>query len=306
MKIDEIIIGTRVSKLALFQSNLVLNQLKKSFPKILFKLKEIKTKGDFLLNQNIESSIEKGFFVREIQKKLLDKEIDIAVHSMKDLPVEKIKGLQISAILKRGNHRDAFLSRDGMSIYEMSHLSTVATSSNRRKSQLLRINPEINVISIRGNIDTRISKMKKGYCDGLVLAGAGIERLSLNKEITNYFNSKEMLCAPAQGAIAVEIRDDNELYQMTSSLNDQTTSICVNQEREFLKYLKGGCTAPIGAYAEIKNDSMMLKGIVSSLDGKESITDQIKISYNESNNLGVQLAKRILNKGGEQILSKIR
>tara|TARA_B100001113_G_scaffold232340_1_gene190879 strand:+ start:199 stop:1119 length:921 start_codon:yes stop_codon:yes gene_type:complete len=306
MKKNEIIIGTRASKLALFQSNLVLNRLKEYFPKATFKLKEIKTKGDLLLNQNIESSIEKGFFVREIQKKLLDRKIDIAVHSMKDLPVDQIKGLKISAILKRDNHRDAFLSKDGKSIYEMPHLSTIATSSNRRKSLLLKLNPKIKVISIRGNIDTRISKMKQGYCNGLVLAAAGLERLSLNKEITNYFNSKEMLCAPAQGAIAVEIRDDNELYPMTSSLNHKTTSICVNQEREFLKHLKGGCTAPIGAYAKIKDGLMIIKGIVSSMDGKESITDQIKTSFKKSDNLGVQLAESILSKGGEGILSKIR
>ncbi len=148
--------------------------------------------------------------------------------------------------------------------------------------------------------------MKQGYCNGLVLAAAGLERLSLNKEITNYFNSKEMLCAPAQGAIAVEIRDDNELYPMTSSLNHKTTSICVNQEREFLKHLKGGCTAPIGAYAKIKDGLMIIKGIVSSMDGKESITDQIKTSFKKSDNLGVQLAESILSKGGEGILSKIR
>ncbi len=306
MKMNEIIIGTRASKLALFQSNLVLSQLKKSFQKFTFKLKEIKTKGDVLLDQNIESSIEKGFFVREIQKKLLNGEIDIAVHSMKDLPVDQVKGLKISAILKRDNHRDAFLSIDGKPMHEMPPFSIIATSSNRRRSLLLRLNPKIKVISIRGNIDTRISKMKKGYCDGLVLAAAGLERLSLNKEISNYFSSKQMLCAPAQGAIAVEIRDDNELYQMTSSLNHKITSVCVNQEREFLKYLKGGCTAPIGSYAKIKDDFMIIKGIVSSMDGKESIIDQIKSSYKKSDDLGVQLAKRILGNGGDKILSKIR
>ena len=303
---NKILIGSRESKLALYQSNLVIKKLSSLYPDILFEIKKIKTKGDILLNHNIESSIDKGFFVKEIQQKLLNKEIDIAIHSLKDLPVDSIAGLEIPAILKRDNHKDAFLSNENLSISKIKKNAVIATSSNRRKSQLLRLNPEFNIISIRGNVDTRISKMKSGYCDGLVLAAAALERLNLKDNIANYFDSDEMLSAPGQGAIAIESRKNDKTNFLLSPLNHKETYQCIKQEREFLKYLEGGCTAPIGAYAKIQNQKLILEGIVSTFDGRTSIYKKITSDLDSSSNLGIELAKVILKNGGKEVLSTIK
>ena len=303
---NKTLIGTRESKLALYQSNLVIKKLSSLYPNISFEIKKIKTKGDILLNHNIESSIDKGFFVKEIQQKLLNKEIDIAIHSLKDLPVDDVSGLEISAILKRDNHKDAFLSNNNFTISKIKKNAVIATSSNRRKSQLLRLNPKFNIISIRGNVDTRISKMRNGYCDGLVLAAAALERLNLKDNIANYFDSDEMLSAPGQGAIAIESRKNDKINQLLSNLNHEETSLCIKQERSFLKYLEGGCTAPIGAYAKIKNEKLILKGIVSTFDGKTSVFNKISSNVNSSSDLGIKLAQLILNNGGKKVLSIIR
>ena len=208
----KIIIGSRSSKLALFQSNFVLEKLKKIFPKKKIQIKEIKTKGDILLDQVLDSSIGKGFFVNEIQKKLINKEIDIAVHSIKDLPTENSKDLTISAILKRGNYQDVFIyKKNKKNLLELTSSDTIATSSLRRKVQLKKINPNIKIIDIRGNIDTRILKMNNGYCDGLIIAAAGVERLGMKKIITEYLDSNIMLNAPGQGAIGIETRKNDNI-----------------------------------------------------------------------------------------------
>ena len=306
MMTKEIVLGTRGSKLALCQTTHVLNKLQKLFPATTFKLKKIFTKGDKFLSEPLESSIEKGFFVKEIQESLVKGEIDIAVHSLKDLPVDNHPDLFQPAILKRADHRDTFLSSDNTTFEKLKPNSVIATSSNRRKAQILRLNHTLNVISIRGNIDTRINKLDNNYCDGLVLAAAGLERLQMLERVSTFFDDNQMLNAPGQGAIAVETRKKGEMKEMISKLDHEHTRLCVHQERLFLKTLKGGCTSPISAYCKIANNKIIIKGTVLSLNGKESITKMIETEYTTNKNIGVDLAHLILNNGGDTILAGTR
>lgn len=304
---NKIIVGTRDSKLALTQANKVITKLNSIYPELEFKTLKVKTKGDILENHPIESFIGKGFFVKEIQEMLLAKKIDIAVHSLKDLPVDPIPGLELSAILERDDPRDALiLSSKFKSKIDLNNL-TICTSSNRRKSQLLRIYPNVIIKSIRGNVDTRLKKMEDGYCDGIIISAAALFRLGLVDKISHTFENNEIISAPGQGAIALETREDNiKIKKIVTSINHKNTSLCVNVERSFLKELEGGCTAPIGAFAEINNDVISLKGHISSFDGKKHITNQTASQYNNSDKLGITLAKQMLRDGGDKILSEVR
>ena len=304
---NKIIVGTRDSKLALTQANKVITKLNSIYPDLAFKTLKVKTKGDILENHPIESFIGKGFFVKEIQEMLLAKKIDIAVHSLKDLPVDPIPGLELSAILERDDPRDALiLSSKFKSKVDLNNL-TICTSSNRRKSQLLRIYPNVIIKSIRGNVDTRLKKMEDGYCDGIIISAAALFRLGLVDKISHTFENNEIISAPGQGAIALETREDNiKIKKIVTSINHKNTSLCVNVERSFLKELEGGCTAPIGAFAEINNDVISLTGHISSFDGKKYITNQTASQYNNSDKLGIKLAKQMLRDGGDKILSEVR
>ena len=304
---NKIIVGTRDSKLALTQANKVITKLNSIYPDLEFKTLKVKTKGDILENHPIESFIGKGFFVKEIQEMLLAKKIDIAVHSLKDLPVDPIPGLELSAILERDDPRDALiLSSKFKSKIDLNNL-TICTSSNRRKSQLLRIYPNIIIKSIRGNVDTRLKKMEDGFCDGIIISAAALFRLGLEDKISHTFENNEIISAPGQGAIALETREDNiKIKKIVTSINHKNTSLCVNVERSFLKELEGGCTAPIGASAEINNDVISLTGHISSFDGKKHITNQTASQYNNSDKLGITLAKQMLRDGGDKILSEVR
>ena len=304
---NKIIVGTRDSKLALTQANKVITKLNSIYPDLEFKTLKVKTKGDILENHPIESFIGKGFFVKEIQEMLLAKKIDIAVHSLKDLPVDPIPGLELSAILERDDPRDALiLSSKFKSKIDLNNL-TICTSSNRRKSQLLRIYPNVIIKSIRGNVDTRLKKMEDGYCDGVIISAAALFRLGLVDKISHTFENNEIISAPGQGAIALETREDNiKIKKIVTSINHKNTSLCVNVERSFLKELEGGCTAPIGAFAKINNDVISIIGHISSFDGKKYITNQTASQYNNSDKLGITLAKQMLRDGGDKILSEVR
>tara|TARA_B100001057_G_scaffold414258_1_gene431268 strand:- start:5352 stop:6275 length:924 start_codon:yes stop_codon:yes gene_type:complete len=304
---NKIIVGTRDSKLALTQTQKVIQRLNSLYPHIKFEVLKIKTKGDILQDHPIESSIDKGFFVKEIQEMLLKKKIDVAIHSLKDLPVDPIPGLEVSAVIERDDPRDALVLNSKIEFNDDLNNLTISTSSNRRSSQLLKLYPKIKMKTIRGNVDSRIKKMEKGYCDGIVISAAALIRLGLQNKITHTFDMDEMICAPGQGTIALEIRDEDKTIQkIISSVNHLETSICVNVERSFLKKLEGGCTAPIGAYAKLENGKVLLKGIISSLNGKKHITNQALSEYNNSNKLGIKLAKKMLLDGGDEILSEVR
>ena len=249
---NRVVIGTRTSKLALYQTNKVKQELKKNFPNLNIEIKEVKTKGDILLDKPLDRNLDKGYFVKEIQDLLIQNKIDVAVHSLKDLPVENIDGLEISAILKRGNPKDVFLSKTRKKLSEFGKNQLIGTTSLRRKAQLLKLNSELQIKDVRGNVDTRIKKMIDGDYDGLVMAAAGIERLKLEKYITEYLDFNLFMSAPGQGAIAVETNAQNlEIKKIVSTINDTDSMICTTNERDFMKSMGGGCNYPIGAYSNL-------------------------------------------------------
>jgi len=300
------IIGTRGSKLALFQSNLVKELLEKNYPKYNFVLKKIKTKGDILIDKALDRKIDKGFFVNEIQKMLINEEIHIAVHSLKDLPVESNENLLISAILKRANPQDVFISKNKKKLEDFTENEIIGSSSVRRKAQLLKLNPKLNVIDIRGNVDTRIKKMERGEYDGLILAAAGIERLGLDNYITEFISNSDILSAPGQGAIAVEIKKDNiQLKKITSSINDEFSRVTTSTERSFMKLMGGGCNYPIAALSTVKNDKILIDGLVINLNGTKLIRSSAEDNINNWHDLSISLANTFYKKGAQAILNEI-
>ena len=300
------IIGTRGSKLALFQSKLVKELLEKNYPKYNFVLKKIKTKGDILIDKALDRKIDKGFFVNEIQKMLINEEIHIAVHSLKDLPVESNENLLISAILKRANPQDVFISKNKKKLDDFTENEIIGSSSLRRKAQLLKLNPKLNVIDIRGNVDTRIKKMERGEYDGLILAAAGIERLGLDKYITEFISNSDILSAPGQGAIAVEIKKDNiQLKKITSSINDEFSRVTTSTERSFMKLMGGGCNYPIAALSTVKNDKILIDGLVINLNGTKLIRSSAEDNINNWHDLSISLANTFYKKGAQAILNEI-
>ena len=304
--IKSIKIGTRSSKLALYQSNLVKEKLSNLLPSLKISLVEIKTKGDKIQDRNLDRSIDKGFFVKEIQEHLLNDQIDIAVHSLKDLPVENYSDDVTSIILKRGNHSDVFLSRNKKKLSDFDHTLKIGTSSLRRKAQLLNINSNLNIDDIRGNVDTRISKMLNGEFDGLVMAAAGIERLGLQEHVTEYFDTDQMLPAPGQGAISVEVKKkNNELFEMLKNICDEETDLCTHYERSFMNELGGGCNSPIGAYSFISNNKKKITGSILSLDGKQVYKRSLEKDVSNDINIGKLLAQDLIKSGANEIIKKL-
>ena len=301
--IKSIKIGTRSSKLALYQSNLVKEKLSVFYPNLNISLVEIKTKGDKIQDRNLDRSIDKGFFVKEIQDQLKNEKIDIAVHSLKDLPVENYQGDFASVILKRGTHNDVFISRNKKKLSDFDHTLKIGTSSLRRKAQLLSINSNLRVDDIRGNVDTRISKMLESKYDGLVMAAAGIERLGLQEYITEYFDTEQMLPAPGQGAISVEVKkNNNEIIDLISKINDDETNLTTHYERSFMNELGGGCNSPIGAYSFISNKKKKITGSILSLDGKKVYKNSLEMDINNDSNIGKLLAYKLIESGADKLL----
>jgi len=304
---SKLIIGTRGSKLALFQANLVKRKLKTAYPYLEVVINIIKTKGDKILDIALSKIGDKGFFTKEIQDSLYKKEVDIAVHSLKDLPTELPKGTQLGAIMERANHRDVLVSVDGKKLADFTSDDKIATSSLRRKSQLIQLNKEVQVVEIRGNVDTRIRKMHDGHCQGMIMAAAGVERLGLNNHITEYLNENQMLTAPGQGAIALEIREgDNEILDILSILNHKKSSICVTAERSFLNRLEGGCQIPFAAHATLDGDTLTVEGLVATLDGRKIQREKIIGNSKDAIQLGIDLANSIQDNGGYEILEEVK
>ena len=301
---NKLTIGTRSSKLALYQSNLVKSRLEHLYPDITFELLNIKTKGDIMIDKVLDRNIDKGFFVSEIQNMLMKNEIDIAVHSLKDLPVEENNGIKISAILKRGNEKDVFISKNKKKLSDFLKSEKIGTSSLRRKAQLYKRDPNLNVVDIRGNVDTRISKMIKGQYEGLVMAAAGIERLGLDSYITEYLDHEIMLNAPGQGAIAIEINRNNKYAAtITLKINDEETMNCTQYERSFMKKLGGGCNSPIGAYSYYSNGEKTIIGTILSLDGTKDISSTISVKSSDESDIGELLANELIKKGALELIN---
>ena len=301
---NKLTIGTRSSKLALYQSNLVKSKLEHLYPDITFELLNIKTKGDIMIDKVLDRNIDKGFFVSEIQNMLMKNEIDIAVHSLKDLPVEENNGIKISAILKRGNEKDVFISKNKKKLSDFLKSEKIGTSSLRRKAQLYKRDPNLNVVDIRGNVDTRIFKMIEGQYEGLVMAAAGIERLGLDSYITEYLDHEIMLNAPGQGAIAIEINSNNKYAEtITLKINDEETMNCTQYERSFMKKLGGGCNSPIGAYSYYSNGEKTIIGTILSLDGTKDISSTISVKSSDESDIGELLANELIKKGALELIN---
>lgn len=306
MKKSKVIIGTRGSKLALWQAEWVKSEIEKIRPGLIVELKKIKTTGDKILDVPLAKVGGKGLFVKEIEEALLSGEADLAVHSMKDVPTELPGGLHLAAILKREDPRDALLSVHSPSFRSLPEGAAVGTSSLRRSCQLLNLRPDLKIQSLRGNLDTRIRKLREGLFDAVVLAAAGIKRLGFEGHITEMLDPSVSLPAIAQGAVGIECRaDDGFINGLAAPLNHEETSVCVKAERAFLKRLEGGCQVPIAAYARLKDGRISMDGLVGSVSGQTIIKSRMEGSAEEPDALGLRLAEELLGKGAKAILDEV-
>jgi hydroxymethylbilane synthase len=299
-------IGTRASLLAVTQSTWVKTQIEQAHPGTQVELVKITTKGDRILDVPLAKVGGKGLFVKEIEDALLAGEVDLAVHSMKDVPTELPEGLHIGIIPVRETPRDAFLSVRYASIAALPTGATVGTSSLRRKSQLMALRPDLTIVDLRGNIDTRLRKLDEGIFDAIILAGAGLHRLNKAERITTLLEPDQMLPAISQGALGIELRrDDAELLAGLQFLHHPATATAVAAERAFLLRLEGGCQVPIGAHASLADDRITLSGLIAAVDGSLLLKEQIDGPAQDAAALGTILAETLLAKGGKAILDAV-
>ncbi len=301
----KIIVGSRRSKLALTQTKWVIEQLKKAGAPYEFEIKEIVTKGDKILDVTLSKVGGKGLFVKEIEAALLNKEIDFAVHSMKDMPAILPPGLTIGAVPPREDARDVLISKNKQTLNELPAGSIIGTSSLRRSAQLLAMRNDIEIKWIRGNIDTRINKLNTEDYDAIILAAAGLKRMGWSDEVvTEYIDSTTCVPAVGQGALAIECReDDEELIQLLQSINCEKTNKAVQAERTFLHRMEGSCQVPIAGYAEWDEQDIRLTALVASPDGKTVYKETI--SGNDPVEIGNMAANRLIEKGAKQLIDKI-
>ena len=292
----KIIVGTRGSKLALVQTNWVVEKLKKANPGIEFEIKVIKTKGDLVTHLPLHKIGDKGLFTKEIEQQLLDKEIDLAIHSMKDMPSTLPEGLKFANVPKREDPRDVLVLKEGYSsIDDLPEGAKIGTGSKRRTYQLLKYRPDLEIVPIRGNIDTRIRKIEDENLHGVVLAAAGLIRAGLEDKISYYIPTNIMVPAPAQGALAIEIReDDTYIEEIVSHIKDEMTENQVQAERGFLTGVNGSCHVPMGAYCEIKDDNIILTGLYGDEDGEKLVIKSLEGKVKDASNLGFELANIVL------------
>jgi hydroxymethylbilane synthase len=304
---DKIIIGTRGSRLALWQAEFVHAQLKEKHPQISVELEIIKTFGDRQQNVSLTEIGGQGVFVKELETALLGNRIDLAVHSLKDLPTVLPENLHIAAVLKREDVRDALVvgkDSSANSISDLPENAVVGTSSLRRASQIKNLRPDLNIKDLRGNVDTRIAKLDAGEYDAIILAAAGLKRLGCEHRITAFLSFDEMLPQVGQGALAIETRKDDLLTNnLVSILNDAETRACVEAERAFLRGLGGGCQFPIAAHARIEENEMRLEGLVAKPDGSEILRDARNGDSAKARENGELLALRLLAKGAQNLIN---
>ncbi len=302
----EIRIGTRASALALWQAEWVKSELEKKYPGMTVSLTKIKTTGDKILDVPLAQVGGKGLFVKEIEEAMLANEIDIAVHSMKDVPTLFPDGLHLSCITKREDARDALLTRNNIKFKDLPQGATVGTSSLRRQTQLMNVRPDFKIEQLRGNVDTRLRKLKEGQFDAIILAAAGVRRLGLAENVSEYLDPAISLPAIGQGALGIECRvDDRELNDLIAFFNHQDTRTCVTGERALLRRLEGGCQVPIACYGQMVNGKLHLIGLVGSVDGKRIIKDTIEGEAEKAEKLGVTLAEKLLKQGADVILREV-
>ena len=306
MKSHKIIIGSRGSQLALWQANWVKSQLENLHSNADISIRVITTSGDKIKDVPLSKIGGKGLFVKEIEEALLAKEIDLAVHSMKDVPIEIPPELEISIITKRENPLDALISKNGKKLADLPQGATIGTSSLRRSSQLLNHRNDFKIHPLRGNVDTRLKKVEEGKYDAILLASAGLNRLGWSNRITEEISHEIIIPAMGQGALGIETRlGDTKTYNFISSLNHEQTNYEVSAERALVGKLDGGCQVPIGAYAKIEGNLITLKGLVASLDGKIIHKSEIVGPIEDAINIGQDLGEELLKMGANEILEKL-
>ena len=299
-------IGTRASKLALWQANWVKSVLTEKYPARQIDLVTIKTKGDKILDVPLAKVGGKGLFVKEIEQALLDQRIDVAVHSMKDMPAEIPQGLCIGAIPPREVAADVLISRTGRRFTELRRAAAIGTSSLRRAAQLRHARPDIQIVPLRGNLDTRLKKLQTENLDAIVLAAAGVKRLQLEDRITEYLSAEVMLPAVGQGALCIEVRQDDPLVSpLVHALEDPLSRAVVLGERAFLNRLGGSCQVPIAGFGQIKDAIFQLTGLVADVDGSRIFKSEMSGAVDRSESIGISLAEELISRGADKILEKL-
>ncbi|WP_404453295.1 hydroxymethylbilane synthase [Virgibacillus necropolis] len=302
----KIIVGTRKSNLALTQTDWVINELKKAGVPYEFETKKIVTKGDKILDVTLSKVGGKGLFVKEIEQAMYDKEIDFAVHSMKDMPSVMPEGLTIACIPERADHRDAYIAKDHVRLNDLREGAIVGTSSLRRAAQILAQRPDVTIKSVRGNIETRLRKLKEEDYDAIILAVAGMQRVGWDEDIiTEYLDPEVCVPAVGQGALAIESRDgDTEVRDMLTKINNDYTTKTVTAERTFLKLLEGSCQVPIAGYAYLDKDEVILTALVASADGTIILKDVIRGTDPVA--VGKEAAANLIARGAKDIVDEVK
>lgn len=305
---NPILIGTRNSKLACLQTELVTRALRKHYPELQTEAVFITSSGDKDRSRPIVDLNIRAAFVKELEDALLDSRIDLAAHSLKDLPADLPPGLCLAAVLDRLDPRDVLVSKNQIRFLDLPPGSKIATSSRRRTAQLRNLRPDLDFIDIRGNVTTRLRKHEEGACQAIILAAAGLIRLNMQDRITEHFPLDMITPAAGQGTLAVECRQDNQrALQLAQAIDSTSIRPAIISERAFLKRLAGGCSTPIGAMAEIlAGQKLKLYGCVASLDGKQLIRTAIEGSAQEAEQLGISLAETMIKLGAEKILNELR
>lgn len=304
-------IATRQSPLALWQANFVKNALEQRFPALSVELVTMVTKGDIILDSPLSKIGGKGLFVKELELALLENRADIAVHSMKDVPMSFPEGLGLAVICEREDPRDAFVSNEYDSLADLPDGAVVGTSSLRRQCQLIARYPHLQVKSLRGNVGTRLSKLDNGEYDAIILAAAGLIRLGMPERIRSFIEPTDSLPAAGQGAVGIEARiNDERVLGYIRSLNHQPTACCVMAERAMNTHLQGGCQVPIGGFAQLTHDEFMgeqvyLRALVGALDGSQIIRAEGIAKAEDAEKLGVEIAEKLLAQGADNILQAI-
>lgn len=304
---QKIIIGSRGSELALWQANFIKREIEKKNKNVSVEINIIKTKGDKILDVALSKIGDKSLFTKELEVELLAKRIDLAVHSLKDLQTQIPAGLKLAAVTKRHDVEDVLIARKkGMTIHTLPEFGVVATGSLRRKSQLLHLRPDLTIFDLRGNVPSRIQKFLESEWDAIILARAGVERLNLKKHISSFIPKDEILPAVGQGALGIEIHQDNKIVEeILQSVHHDETYKAVIAERALLRTLEGGCQVPIGAFAEVKSSGLYLDAVVGSLDGLITYRKKLRGSKTEPEKLGKTLARDLLKAGAKEILEEV-
>jgi hydroxymethylbilane synthase len=303
----EIRIGTRGSQLALWQANWVKEGLFQAYPGLRLSLVRIRTEGDKLVDVSLAKIGGKGLFVKEIEEALLEGRIDVAVHSMKDIPVQLPEGLHIRSVSRREDPGDVLISRDDLTLEGLPAGAKIGTSSLRRRAQLLSYRRDFHVIPLRGNVDTRLRKLETTDLDAIILAAAGVKRMKLEGRISQYIPPEVCLPAIGQGALGIETRiADEEVNGCVGFLDDETTHMSIMAERAFLRRLEGGCQVPIAAWGSVSYEgTLKLRGLVGTLDGRKLIKGEVEGLVGKAEELGMTLAENLLSRGADEILREV-